>query len=70
MDTIRIPSGFRIVIPKSMREQLGLKVGQKMQAILLDGRIQLIPDRPMASMQGFLKGIQTNVHRENDRRMK
>lgn len=41
--------------------------GQKIQVIALENRIELIPVRPMKAMKGFLKGIDTDVPREDDR---
>ena len=56
-----------MVIPKSIRERLKLRSGQKVQAILYDDRIELVPVRPARAMKGFLKGIDTSVVREDDR---
>jgi len=39
----------------------------KVQAIAYENRIELIPQRPMMTMRGFLKGIDTDVPREDDR---
>jgi AbrB family looped-hinge helix DNA binding protein len=55
------------VIPKEMRESLKLTPGQKVQALLYENRIELIPVRPIKKMRGFLKGIDTNIDRETDR---
>ena len=55
------------VIPKEVRQRLGLKAGQKVQTIVFDDRIELIPVKPIKKMRGFLKGIDTRVQREADR---
>ena len=67
METVTISPKFQVVIPKSIREQLKLRSGQKVQAILYDDRIELVPVRPARAMRGFLKGIDTNVVHEADR---
>jgi AbrB family looped-hinge helix DNA binding protein len=67
MQTVTISPKFQIVIPKEIRETLQLTPGQKVQAILYEDRIELIPVRPMKQMRGFLKGIDTTVPREKDR---
>ena len=67
MGTITISPKFQVVIPKAIREELGLLPGQKVQAIAYGERIELIPIRPMKEMRGFLKGIDTTVDRESDR---
>jgi AbrB family looped-hinge helix DNA binding protein len=56
-----------VVIPKEMREALKLTPGQKVQALLYENRIELIPVRPVKQMRGFLKGIDTTIVRERDR---
>jgi AbrB family looped-hinge helix DNA binding protein len=65
--TLTISSKYQIVIPKVIRELLGLKPGQKLQAIPIGGRIELIPVRKLKDMRGFLAGIATDVPREDDR---
>ena len=67
METLTISPKFQIVIPKAIRERLGLLPGQKVQAILYGDRIELIPLEPAKRLRGFLKGIDTTVAREPDR---
>jgi AbrB family looped-hinge helix DNA binding protein len=67
MATVTISPKYQVVIPKSIREQLRLSPGQKIEAIVLDGRIELIPIRPVQELRGFVKGIDTSVEREEDR---
>jgi AbrB family looped-hinge helix DNA binding protein len=55
------------VIPKDVRERLGLKPGQQVDAIPFRGRVELIPVEPVESMRGALRGIDTTVPREDDR---
>jgi AbrB family looped-hinge helix DNA binding protein len=67
METVTISPKFQVVIPKAIREQLGLSPGQKVQALLDGDRIELIPLHPPRRLRGFLKGIDTTVPREPDR---
>jgi len=67
MNTVTISPKFQIVIPQKIRESLRLKPGQKVQAILYENRIELIPVQPVQVMRGFLKGIDTSIERESDR---
>jgi len=67
MAFVTISPKFQVVIPKAIREQLGLTPGQKVQTIIYDNRIELIPVRPIKKMKGFLKGIDTKIERDNDR---
>ncbi len=67
MDVVTISPKFQIVIPRAIRERLGLEPGQKIQALAYDNRIEFIPVKPLKSMRGFLHGIDTTVRREKDR---
>ncbi len=67
MNTVTVSPKFQVVIPQTIRKSLGLQPGQKIQAILYENRIELIPIQPMQSMRGFLKGIDTSIEREAER---
>ena len=67
MDALTISPKFQIVIPQKIREALGLVAGQKIHAFVYDGRIELIPVKPVKQMRGFLKGLDTRVPRDKDR---
>ncbi len=67
MATVTISPKFQVVIPKEIRQKLGLKAGQKVQTIVFEDRIELIPVKPIKKMRGFLRGIDTRVQREADR---
>ena len=67
MEITTISPKFQIVIPRRIRESLGIRPGQKMQVILYEGRIELIPVKPIREARGFLQGIDTTVEREPDR---
>jgi bifunctional DNA-binding transcriptional regulator/antitoxin component of YhaV-PrlF toxin-antitoxin module len=55
------------VIPREIRERLGLTPGQKVRALAYENRIEFIPVQPLKRMRGFLRGIDTTVRRERDR---
>ncbi len=67
MDAVIVSSKFQIVIPKEIRESMGIVSGQKIQMIAYRNRIELIPIKPISQMRAFLKGIDTEVVREDDR---
>ncbi|MBW1961452.1 MAG: AbrB/MazE/SpoVT family DNA-binding domain-containing protein [Deltaproteobacteria bacterium] len=67
MHTVTVSPKYQVVIPKAIREALRLKPGQKMQVIKYGGRIELIPERDIKELRGFLKGINTGFEREEDR---
>ena len=67
MVTVTVSPKFQVVIPREVRESLGIRPGQKVQVIRYGDRIELIPLRPIRETRGFLKGIDTAVEREPDR---
>ncbi|RLE33770.1 MAG: AbrB family transcriptional regulator [Acidobacteria bacterium] len=67
MQTVTVSPKFQIVIPKLIRDALHLRPGQKLKIMEFDGRIELIPDRTISELHGFLKGINTDFIREGDR---
>jgi AbrB family looped-hinge helix DNA binding protein len=67
MATVKVSPKYQVVIPREVREELGIKPGEKVQIFLYDGRIEFVPVRKMKSMRGFLKGIETSVARDEDR---
>jgi AbrB family looped-hinge helix DNA binding protein len=66
-NTVTVSPKFQVVIPLAIREAMGIRPGQKVQAIQYGDRIELIPVRPMRRSRGMLKGIDTTVPREDDR---
>lgn len=67
MQTVTVSPKYQVVIPKAIREILHLRPGQKMQVVEYEGRIELIPERDIKELRGFLKGINTKFKRERDR---
>ncbi len=67
METVTVSSKYRVVIPSRVRRRLEIRPGQRLQVILYDNRIEMIPVRPARELRGFLKGIDTVVEREPDR---
>lgn len=67
MEVVTVSPKFQVVIPRAIREALGIEPGQRVQALQYENRIELIPVRPMREMRGFLKGINRTVPRDRDR---
>jgi len=67
MQTVTVSPKYQVVIPKTVRESLNLRPGQKMQVVEYAGHIELIPERDIKELRGFLKGINTEFKREQDR---
>lgn len=67
MEEATVSTKFQVVIPQKVREALGIRPGQKVQVIPFEGRIEMIPIKPMEESRGFLRGIETDIDREEDR---
>ncbi len=67
MSAVKISPKYQVVIPQEIRKALQLKPGQKVQVIAYANRIEMIPERKIKDMRGFLKGINTSVERDPDR---
>ncbi len=67
MQAVTISPKFQVVIPKPVRSHLNLSPGQKMQVIEYEERVELIPERDITELRGFVKGIDTTFEREDDR---
>jgi len=66
MATTKISPKFQVVIPKAIREKLHLKSGKKMTVMAKGAIIYLIPEKPLKSFKGFLKGMSTGSAREDE----
>jgi len=67
MTSVTVSPKYQVVIPKAVRESMGIVSGQKIQVLTYKNRIELIPIQPMEKLRGFLSGIDTEVKRELDR---
>ena len=66
METATLSSKYQIVIPKSVRESLELKAGQRFTFVIRGDLIQLVPKRDIKELRGIFKG--TPVDDIRDRR--
>jgi AbrB family looped-hinge helix DNA binding protein len=64
MSRTRVSSKYQIVIPKDVRARYDIRPGQEFQVIAKGSVITLVPDKPIAAMRGFLRGMRTTGFRE------
>jgi AbrB family looped-hinge helix DNA binding protein len=57
MAVVTVSSKYQIVIPREVRKRIGLKPKQKLIVLEKGGIIHLIPDVPLASLRGVLRGM-------------
>ena len=68
MTTATISSKYQIVIPKSIRREVPIRVGQVVQVLAKGGVITLVPDRPLSELRGLMRGASTReVRSKKDR---
>ncbi len=67
MSVVTVSPKYQVVIPREIREALGLVPGQKVQVLQYQNRIEFVPVRPVRSMRGVLTGLDTVVTRDEDR---
>jgi len=68
METVTISPKYQVVIPKSVRRQLRLVPGQKVQVIAFGDRIEFIPLKPARELRGMLRGLDTTFERDREDR--
>jgi AbrB family looped-hinge helix DNA binding protein len=69
MSRTKVSSKYQVVIPKDVRTRIDLHPGQEFQVIAKGGVITLVPDKPIAAMRGFLRGMRTAGFREKKDRL-
>lgn len=69
MDTVTISSKYQMVIPRSIREKWNIKPGQKVRLIVYGNRLEVVPVRDIKAARGFLKGMSSDVERDEEDRV-
>ncbi len=69
METTTISSKYQVVIPKKIREQYGLRPGQKLLFIPSKNSLRVVIVPPIEEGYGFLKGIDSTVERDEEDRV-
>jgi len=68
MSRVTVSSKYRVVIPQEVRERLNIHKGQKMLVLSRRGMVEMVPERPISELKGFVKGISTeDIRDEEDR---
>lgn len=67
MAAVTVSPKYQIVIPREVREAAHIKPGTKVEIVVYNGQIRLIPIQPLNELYGSLKGMDTNIERDKDR---
>ena len=57
METVKVSPKFQIVIPKTVRESLGLQPGQELRIYAVNGSIRATVPRSIKELRGMAKGL-------------
>ena len=68
MNEVKVSSKFQFVIPREIRAETGIKIGERMVVLAKDGIISLIPRHVLKKMRGVLKGMKIEPYREAEDR--
>lgn len=64
MEAVTISSKYQVVIPREVREQFNLKPGQKLMFIPYNNVLHVVIVPSIKQARGMLKGISSDVQRE------
>lgn len=68
MNEVTVSSKYQVVIPLEIRSEMHIDKGQKMRMVRCGNRIELIPARSIAEMEGAFPGLSSKGVREEDDR--
>lgn len=66
MAVVTVSPKYQVVIPKDVREQLGIRPGQKVEAFAVGNRVELVPVQPMRTFRGQFPDLPA-LERDADR---
>ncbi len=64
-----VSSRFRVLIPKEIRERLGLRPGQRLSVTATGGVIRLVPVPTLQDLRGIARGADARGVREKGDRL-
>jgi AbrB family looped-hinge helix DNA binding protein len=69
METVTLSSKYQLVLPRKVRERLGLRPGMKLTVIDKGDVIFLARERPMRAYRGLARGTSARGLREKKDRL-
>ena len=69
MNTVKLSTKYQLVVPRAVRDRLGLRPGTKLTVLDKGGVVFLVPERPMRSYRGIAKGTRLRGLREKKGRL-
>ena len=68
-EVVTVSPKYQVVIPSALRRQLNILPGQQLELVVEEGRILLVPLKPMEEYEGLLRGREIDFEREPDREL-
>jgi len=69
MATVTVSPKYQVVIPRKIRQVMGLKAGEKFEVFFLDGILEFVPVKHPRELRGFAKGMNTDFVRDEEDRV-
>jgi AbrB family looped-hinge helix DNA binding protein len=69
METVTLSTKYQLVIPRRIRERMGLVPGTKLTVLEKGGVVYLVPERPIRSRRGLVRGTSPRGLREKKDRL-
>jgi len=69
METVTLSSKYQLVLPRGARERLQLRPGMRITVLDKGGVIFLVPERPLRSYLGIVRGVRVKGLREKKDRL-
>jgi AbrB family looped-hinge helix DNA binding protein len=68
METVKVSKKYQVVIPEKLRQEAGIRAGDRMVAIVKNGILQYVPVRPLRETKGMIRGLSSkDLRDERDR---
>ena len=65
--TVKVSPKYQVVIPQPIRKALNIRPGTRVHVFQYGNRIEFVSIKDIKKMRGFLRGMNTNFVREDDR---
>ena len=69
METVILSSKYQLVVPRGTRERLRLRPGMRITVLEKGGVIFLVPERPLRTYRGIVRGVSAKGFREKKDRL-
>jgi AbrB family looped-hinge helix DNA binding protein len=69
METVTLSTKYQLVVPRAVRERLGLRPGAKITVLEKGGVLFLVPERPLRKYRGIVCELRSSELREKKDRI-